>query len=60
MTLSKEWIRLAGVYVRTADAVRTADRDLRVSDVEYGALVDVRESAFVALAAESEVCREGR
>lgn len=54
MTLSKEWMRLAGEYTRASDAVRAADYDDRVSDVDYGALVDVREQAFAALAAESD------
>lgn len=54
MTLSKEWLHLAGVYTRAADAVRAADRDPRVSDAAYGTLVAARETAFAALAAESE------
>lgn len=54
MTLSKEWIRLAGVYERAVDAVRAADWNPRVSDAAYGALVDARERAFAALRAESE------
>jgi len=54
MTLSKEWMRLAGLYERAADAVRAADRDPRTSDTEYGALVAAREHAFAALRAESE------
>jgi hypothetical protein len=54
MTLSKEWMRLAGMYERAVDAVRAADYDPRVSDAEYGMLVDVREQAFAALTAESD------
>jgi hypothetical protein len=54
MTLSKEWLRLAGAYERAADAVRKADYDPRVSDADYGARVDARERAFAALRAESE------
>ena len=54
MTLSKEWIRLAGAYEHAADAVRKADHDPRVSDADYGALVDARETAFAALRTESE------
>lgn len=54
MTLSKEWMRLAGAYERAADAVRKADYDPRVSDADYGALINARERAFAALRAESE------
>lgn len=53
MKLTKEWQRLAGTYQRAVDAVRAGDYDLRLSDAEYGALVDVREHAYAALAAES-------
>jgi len=54
MTLSKEWMRLAGMYERAVNAVRAADYDHSVSDAEYGALVDARECAFAALAVESK------
>lgn len=54
MTLSKEWIRLAGIYEDAVNAVRAADWDKSVSDDEYGALVDARERAFAALRTESE------
>jgi hypothetical protein len=51
--LTKEWMRLAGVYQRAVDAMRAADYDPRVSDTAYGALVDARERAFAALDTES-------
>ncbi len=54
MTLSKEWMRLAGLYARTVNAVRAADWNPRVSDADYGALVNARECAFAALRAASE------
>jgi hypothetical protein len=58
MKLTKEWLRLAGIYTRVADAVRAADYDPAMSDVDYGKLVDERERAYAALATESESCRE--
>lgn len=53
MKLTKEWQRLAGVYQRAVAAVREADWNPRVTDREYAALIDAREAAFAALAAES-------
>jgi hypothetical protein len=51
--LTEEWKRLAGIYQRSVDAVRAADWNPRVTEEEYGALIDAREAAFAALAAES-------
>ena len=55
--LSKEWVRLAGLYVRASDAVREADRDSRVSAAAYGVLIDARERAFETLQAEGSARR---
>lgn len=44
--LTKEWKRLAGTYVRAADAVRAAERDPAVDDVSFGVLINARERAY--------------
>ena len=53
MKLSKEWQQQAGVYQRAVDAVRAVDYDTKLSDADYGALVDARERAYLALVAAS-------
>lgn len=52
--ISKDWIRLAGIYEDAVNAVRIADYDTSVTDEEYSELVDVRERAFAKLQAQSE------
>ena len=49
--MTKEWTRLAGIYIRTSDAVRAANYNTKVSDAEFRVLVEARERAFAAMAA---------
>lgn len=53
MLLTPEWKRLAGAYMRAADSVRAAERDVRVSNDAYGVLIDDRERAYADLETES-------